>query len=132
MDEIKLSGTERAIPRAEETWTGPSFSPAADIFETDEALFLIAEMPGAAREDVNIDIEGDNLTISGRTRLAVGESESVISQEFTGGRYMRRFVLSEVINQAAIKASFQEGGVLRLTLPKVKQAQPRKIKVEAP
>jgi len=127
MEEIKVSEGQ---PKAEETWTGPTFSPAMDIFETDEALILLADMPGVDKQDISIDLEEDRLTISGQTGPARPERETLLSEEFVAGRYVRRFALSQVIDQAGIVASTSGDGVLRLTLPKVKQAQPRKITVQ--
>jgi len=130
MEDIEVKGGQRGTPRAEETWTGPTFSPAVDIFETDEALVLVADLPGVPRAGISIDLEADQLTIAGETAAAIPTDETVVSREFEGGRFVRRFALSAVIDQSAISASSLAGGVLRLTLPKVRQAQPRKIRVE--
>jgi HSP20 family protein len=130
MEEMEVSTTERRGLKAEETWTGPTFTPTVDIYETEEALTLIADMPGVAKDAVNIDLEKDRLTISGQTAPAVPEGETVIRAEYQGGRYLRRFALSGVIDQSGIKATSLSDGVLMITLPKVRHAQPRKIKVE--
>ncbi len=130
MEEIEVSGSERGVPAAEETRTGPTFSPAVDIFETEQALVLVADMPGVAKEAVSVDLEEDRLTITGETGPAVPESETLVSGEYVGGRYVRRFALSNVIDQSAITATNLGDGVLRVTLPKVKQVQPRKIAIE--
>lgn len=130
MDEVKVTQSEAAAAQAEETRMGPTFSPAVDIFETQEALVLLADMPGVAKEDISIDLEDDRLTITGQTAPAAPAAERLLSQEFVAGRYLRRFALSEVIDRAGIKATMGNDGVLKVTLPKVKQAQPRKITVE--
>ncbi len=130
MEEIGVRASERGVPATEETWTGATFSPAVDIFETDEEMVLLADMPGVAKERVSIDLEDDRLTVLGLTGPAAPETETLISEEYASGRYLRRFALSQLIDRARISAQMGADGVLRLSLPKVKQAQPRKITVQ--
>ena len=112
----------------EQTTPGRVYSPRVDIFEDEEALTIITDMAGVQSEDINIDLREDVLTLSGVPSVAVPEKEEYILQEFETGRYFRQFTLSEVIDQANIKASLTNG-VLRVTLPKVGPAKPRKIQI---
>jgi HSP20 family protein len=130
MEDIRLAEERGGGPGAEETWTGPTYTPEVDIFETDEALVLLADMPGVAKEDVSINLEENRLTISGTTAPATPEGEALVSGEYQAGRYLRRFTLGGVIDRTKIVAQAGGDGVLRLTLPKVQQAQPKKITVE--
>ncbi len=112
----------------EHTTPGRVYSPRVDIFEDEEALTIITDMAGVQSEDISIDLREDVLTLSGVPLVAVPEKEEFILQEFETGRYFRQFTLSEVIDQANIKASLTNG-VLRVTLPKVGPAKPRKIQI---
>jgi HSP20 family protein len=85
-------------------------------------------MAGVESENVNIDLREDVLTLAGVPSVSVPEKEQYLLHEFETGRYFRQFTLSEVIDQANIKASLSQG-VLRVTLPKVGPAKPRKIQI---
>lgn len=115
---------------AEGTRPGPVFIPVADIFETDNDITLLADMPGVRSDRLDIDLRDNTLTLSGDVDPPEGEEGSDILREYQTGRYHRQFTLSEVIDQSRIEASLNDG-VLRLTLPKVEKASPRKITVKA-
>lgn len=114
---------------SEQTTPGPVFVPAVDIFETDHNITLIADMPGVNPDQLDIDLRENTLTISGDVPAMESDKESEVLREYRTGRYFRRFTLSEVIDQARITADIKDG-VLRLSLPKVEKATPRKITVK--
>ena len=126
--EIQAKDKQAVKSATEQTTPGPVFSPVVDIFEDDQALTIVADMPGVPSENVNIDLQNDILTLTGIPSVSVPEKEEHILQEFETGKYFRQFTLSEVIDQAKIKASLNQG-VLRVNLPKVGPAQPRKIQI---
>lgn len=113
---------------AEKTRPGLVFTPDVDIFETDQILTLLADMPGVTPESLTIDLRDDILTISGEAARVTGSSESPLLVEYNTGTYYRQFSLSEIINQGKIDAQLKDG-VLTLTLPKVEKATPRRITV---
>lgn len=113
---------------AEQTTPGLVFSPAVDIFETDREICLVADMPGVASGDINIDLRDGVLTIIGDVKPWEGAEESDVLVEFEIGRYYRQFTLSEVVDQGRIEARLADG-VLRLVMPKAEKAMPRKIAV---
>jgi HSP20 family protein len=120
---------KKALEKTEETtWAGETYEPAVDIWENDRALVLQADVPGVKKDDVEINLDKDVLTISGR--VAVGDYDGLrpVYSEFGVGNFFRRFSLGETIDQAAITADMDEG-VLTVTLPKKEKAQPRKITV---
>ena len=121
--------TEVSAP-AELTKPGPVFTPSVDIFETDRDITLIAEIPGVETETLDIDLREDALTISGQAEAPEGKDEVDVLREYQTGRFYRQFALSEVVDQSKIDARLSEG-ILRLTLPKVEKATPRKITVKA-
>lgn len=127
-----LQAREKAEMRTpvEQTRPGLVFTPAVDIFETDQDISLLADMPGVKAEDLNIDLRENVLTISGDVEASEGPDEMDILREYQMGKYYRQFSLSEVIDQSKIEAELKDG-VLRLRLPKVEKAAPRKIAVNA-
>jgi len=118
-----------AIP-AEQTKPGPVFTPNVDIFETEQAITLLVDMPGVKTDDLNVDLRDDTPTLTGDVSSDVGAPGEKIYVEYETGRYYRQFSLSEVIAQEKIDAKLKDG-VLRLTLPKVEKATPRRIAVQA-
>jgi HSP20 family protein len=118
-----------AVPAApEQTYSGPVYTPAVDIFETDERISLLADMPGVKAEDLKIDLRDSVLTLSGRVGAA--SAETPVLREYASGTYFRQFTLSEHIDQTKIDAKLTDG-VLRLELPKVERAKPRQITVKS-
>jgi HSP20 family protein len=121
--------TEVTAP-AEQTRPGLVFTPAVDIFETDKEITLLADMPGVKAEGLNIDIRENILTLDGDVKSPEGPDEVDVLREYRTGKYYRQFTLSQVIDQGKIDAAMKDG-VLRLRLPKVEAATPRKIAVKA-
>lgn len=115
---------------AEQTRPGPTFTPAADIFETETGLTLLADMPGVKPKDLDIDLRDDILTLAGEVAPPEGPDEVDVLREYRTGKYVRQFTLSEAIDQSKISAHLKNG-VLRLVLPKAEKAVPRKISVKA-
>lgn len=115
---------------AESTRPGVTFTPAVDIFETEKAITLLADMPGVTTDKLNIDLRENTLTLEGDVESPEESEEDVLIREYPVGKYFRQFTLSEVIDQGKIEASLKEG-VLHLNLPKVEKATPRKITVSA-
>jgi len=114
----------------EPTYHGPVYSPAVDIFESEDRISLLADMPGVKPKDLKIDLRDNTLTLSGHVESAAPSSEASILTEFESGTYFRQFTLSEVIDQLKIDAKLSDG-VLRLELPKLERAKPRQITVKA-
>ena len=128
--EMQVKGKQEARTSAELTKSGPTFTPAVDIFETDTEIVLLADVPGVRSEDLDVDLRDDVLTLEGDVLAPEAANETDVLQEYVTGKYFRQFTLSEAIDQAKIDASLTDG-VLRLTLPKVEKATPRKIQVTA-
>jgi len=104
-------------------------TPPVDIYEDQERLYLLADLPGVSTEQVKIDVEKDVLTISA---AFVGEGffpgEAAYS-ELAPVEYFRAFALGEDLDAARISATMRNG-VLELELPKAERAKTKKIKVE--
>ncbi|OPX21125.1 MAG: heat-shock protein Hsp20 [Desulfobacca sp. 4484_104] len=131
MVEKELQPREKeAMPtKTELTRPGRVFLPAVDIYENPEALVLLADMPGVAPDKVMVDLTDDRLTITGEISPPRGEQEQLLVQEYETGNYVREFTLGQIIDQNRIEATMKNG-VLRLVLPKVEKAKPRKIEVK--
>jgi len=113
----------------EQTWPGPVYSPSVDIFENDNCLTVLADMPGVKAQDLKIDLRESVLTLTARVTPLDGPNESDVLREYRSGTFFRQFTLSETIDQANIDAKLTDG-VLRLELPKVEKARPRQISVK--
>ncbi|MFO7598840.1 MAG: Hsp20/alpha crystallin family protein [Candidatus Desulfacyla sp.] len=120
---------EVAAP-AEQTRPGLVFTPAVDIFETEREITLLADMPGVKSKDLDIDLRDNMLTLDGDVKPPEGTAEVDVIREYRTGKYYRQFTLSQMIDQAKIDAELKEG-VLRLRLPKVEAATPRRIAVKS-
>lgn len=128
--EMQVRDKQEAASTAEQTKPGVLFTPAVDIYETEENIVLLADMPGVKNEDLVIDLRDNTLTLTGDVHAPEAEGEQVLFHEYGIGRYYRQFTLSEVVDQEKIDATLKDG-VLHLTLPKAEKAKPRKIEVNA-
>jgi HSP20 family protein len=120
---------KREVEKKQET-TVPSraFLPVTDIFETDQALTVVLEMPGVGKDNVDISVENDILTIEGLINYSKYEGLEPVYTEYNIGHYVRSFQLSSKIEQSEISAGLKDG-VMTLVLPKAEKAKPRKIKL---
>lgn len=131
-NQVATTGSREVASRydgGEATRARSLFSPRTDIYETNEGIVLVAEMPGVAPEDVDITLERGVLTIRGRMPDATHEGYRQIYAEYGEGNYERVFTLSEDIDRESIKAK-QKDGVLTVELPKAPAARSRKIQVK--
>lgn len=126
--QIEVAEKAELVPETEHTRPGPVFVPAVDIFEDADGLTVVADVPGATNDSVEVDLDNDTLTITADAVTAVGDDETDLVTEWTPGRFFRQFSLSERIDQERIEASLTDG-VLRVRLPKVEKAKTRRIAV---
>jgi len=102
-------------------------APPVDIYETDDALVVVADVPGAQRDDIDVTVENGILTLEARTRHA--DPEDVVWREFDLAPYHRRFRLNDAVDPERIRAELKHG-VLRVHLPKAERLRPRRIDVQ--
>jgi len=119
-----------AVDRTERTRETPVYVPRADIYEKDENVILIVDMPGVDDKNIDINLEKNVLTISGYVDPSSPEGFSPAYMEYGLGDYQRSFSLSNEIDRERIEAVVKNG-VLRLTLPKLAAARNRKIEVKS-
>jgi HSP20 family protein len=127
--ELQFRDKQEVQGAGEPTKTGITFVPAVDIYETEEALTLVADMPGVSPEGIRIDLKDNQLTVAGEVFESEGNQERVLLKEYETGNYIRQFALGEVIDQPKITAQLKNG-VLTLVLPKVEKAKPRRIEIK--
>ena len=120
---------KRELQRKEEgTTPARIFLPTTDIYETDQALMVVMEMPGVEKANVGINLEDGVLTVEGRIDFSKYQDLQPVYTEYNIGNYRRSFSLPETVDQEKIRAEMSDG-VLTLTLPKAEKAKPRKIEV---
>lgn len=116
--------------RAEEGITASTWSPAVDIYETPETIIMKADLPGLAREDIEIQLQDNTLSLRGERRFAKDvQQESYLRIERAYGVFQRNFTLPATVQQEKISAVFRDG-VLELVLPKAEEAKSKKIAIE--
>ncbi|MGB2927504.1 MAG: Hsp20/alpha crystallin family protein [Desulfobacterales bacterium] len=128
--EIQVKPKQEVTTASEQMRPGLVFTPSVDIFETDHEITLLADLPGVTTNSLTIDLRENTLTLTGEVEPFEGAGEKDIMIEYEIGKYSRQFTLSSVIDQSKIDAKLADG-VLRLSLPKIEAATPRKIEVKA-
>jgi HSP20 family protein len=126
--ELQVQQKREVESKQEATIPARVFVPATDIFETDEALTVILEMPGIDKDKVDVKVENDVLTIEGWIDFSRYEGLQPVYTEYNIGNYARSFQLSSKIDQDRISAELRDG-VMTLVLPKSEKAKTRKIAV---
>jgi HSP20 family protein len=129
MSEKDLKKTENATA-TERIRNVKTFVPRVDIYETKDAIFLIADMPGVDEKSVNVELEKNILTITGRVNIDETNEKGIVYSEYEIGDYERTFTLSDEIDREKIYATVKNG-TLRLELPKAEKVKPKKIAIKA-
>jgi HSP20 family protein len=126
--ELEVRPKKELTTKEEKTVPARYYVPQTDIYENDEALTLVMEVPGVARNDMVVNLENDTLSVEARIDFGKYEGLEPLYTEYNVGHFARAFTLSSKIDQQAISAELNDG-VLTLTLKKVKEAQPRRIQI---
>jgi HSP20 family protein len=127
----ELTSKEKAVASGERTRREQYFVPEVDIRETDDALWLYADMPGVANDSVRVDLDNDVLRIEGEVSARDYEGLEPMYTEYNVGNWVRRFTLADTQRLAADKVSARlDNGVLEVRLPKVEREKVRRIPVD--
>ena len=113
---------------AERTRSGCCYRPNVDIIEQQDELLVLADVPGAGSESIDVKFEDGTLEIYAAVAPRQDETQSYLLREYGLGDYYRTFQVSESIDAAKISAHYADG-VLTLRLPKAEALKPRKIAV---
>jgi HSP20 family molecular chaperone IbpA len=126
--ELQVQQKREVEKKQESTTPARTYLPVTDIFETEQALTVVMEMPGVDKQNVEVMVENDVLSVAGRIDFSKYEGLQPVYTEYNVGHYARSFQLSNTIDQSRISADLRDG-VITLMLPKAEEAKPRKIKV---
>ena len=126
--EIAVQQKKEVATKEERTVPARYFLPNTDIYETDDALSLIMEVPGVDKKDLDVELEAGTLKVEARIDFSKYEGLEPLYSEYNVGHYARSFALSDKIDPNGISAELANG-VLTLTLRKAKEAVPRRIPI---
>lgn len=125
---LEVQQKKEVAAEEEQTAAGRYYMPYTDIYEKDDALIVVTEMPGVDKAGVDVRVEDGVLHVEGRIDFEKYAGLSPVYTEYNIGHFSRRFSLSSKIDQDKISASLADG-VLRIELPKAAEAQPRRIAI---
>lgn len=115
---------------AEESVSTGTWSPAVDIYETEEEFVVKAEIPEVQQSDIDIRVENNALTIKGERKLQrEGRKENYHRIERAYGTFLRSFLLPGTVDKESIRATFKDG-VLKIVLPKKEEVKPKQIEIK--
>lgn len=126
--ELSVQEKKELVSKGEQTVPARHYVPTTDIYETDDALTVVMEIPGVEKKDIEVKVEDDVLRVEGRLDFGKYEGLEPLYTEYNVGHFARAFTLSNKIDQQQISAQLADG-VLTLTLKKTKEATPRKIAI---
>jgi HSP20 family protein len=107
-----------------------TWAPAVDIYETNDSFVVSADLPGLNKDEIQIDLKDNTLTLKGEKKFEEKVSkDNYIRVERAYGSFVRSFTLPQNVDPEKIKAKYTEG-VLEVTIPKKEEAKPKQIKVE--
>jgi HSP20 family protein len=113
----------------QELRSGNWFVPATDIYETQEKVALVIDMPGVCFDCAHVSVVDDELVVTGHVTHGEDQDDYVLYREYDVGHYHRHFGLPEMIDRNRIEAIMADG-VLTVTLPKVEKVRPRRIPIK--
>ena len=125
---LEVQEKKELVSKEEKIFPSRYFIPNTDIFETDDALILVMEIPGVKRENVEISLENETLRVEARIDYGNYQGLEPLYTEYNVGHFARAFTLSRSLDQQRISAELADG-VLRLVLKKAQDAMPRRITI---
>jgi HSP20 family protein len=120
-----VSGGQSATQQADRA----TMTPDVDIMEDAAGITLLADMPGVSKDRLNVRVESDRLFIEGEVSISIPEALKVFHSEMSNASYQRTFVLGREFDRANIDANLKDG-VLTLRIPRLQEAQPKRIEVK--
>jgi HSP20 family protein len=126
--DLAVQEKKELASKEESTIPARYYVPYTDIYETDDALTVVMEIPGVEKKDVKVDVEDDVLRVEAQIDFKEYSGLDAIYTEYNVGPFQRAFTLGSKIDQEKISAQLDDG-VLTLTLKKTKEATPRSISI---
>lgn len=118
----------RFFDEATRTWEGGTWTPAVDVYETENEIVYTVELPGFEKDDVNISVDEGRLIISGERKFEKESKHNYHQVERWYGNFYRSFLLPTTVDEEKISAQLKNG-LLKVVLPKKEEARPRQIPV---
>lgn len=115
--------------RPEKTALGIIHTPPIEISETDKDVLVCVSMPGIDPKDINVEIMGNSLILSGECKREIKEEQKLHRSEFHYGAFMRRVTLPDYVKGEAAQAEYKNG-ILELRIPKMEEAKRKRIEVK--
>jgi HSP20 family protein len=109
-------------PGGADEWTPP-----VDIYDREDALVMLVDLPGLKREEIGLEVDSDGLTLQGDR--AVGEQQRRLRAERPAGRFRRSFRIGMRIDPAQVRATYREG-VLEIVIPKAEPSKPARLRID--
>ncbi|SHE20717.1 Hsp20/alpha crystallin family protein [methanotrophic endosymbiont of Bathymodiolus puteoserpentis (Logatchev)] len=106
-----------------------ALTPATDIYESKEGVVLYVDLPGVSKSALDIDVDQDILSIKGKVDLTTQENMQATYMDVRANIYERRFTLGDELDSSKIDAKL-DNGVLKLSIPRLEQHQPKKITIK--
>lgn len=130
VDTTRASAPSDAARKSKTGYAEAALTPPVDVVEDDTGITLYADLPGVSKDKLHLEVESDTLTIEAESGLSVPEGLQSSHTEVGLARFRRVFTLSKELDTEKVSAELNQG-VLKLRIPKVAQAQPRRIEVQA-
>jgi HSP20 family molecular chaperone IbpA len=108
----------------------PFLLPPVDVIEDEGGITLYADLPGVARENLDLHVDGENLFIDGKIALEMPKEMEATHVEVARSRFRRVFALSREFDTGKLTADLKQG-VLKLRIPKAEHAKPRRIEISS-
>ncbi|HVE52562.1 MAG TPA: Hsp20/alpha crystallin family protein [Ramlibacter sp.] len=129
-----MNNAVQTTPAAARTQAGakppqPAVVPPVDVFENDNAITLLADLPGVTRDQLQVRVDGDTLVVEATAATQGPQDMQLVYGEAQCPTYRRQFTLSRELDTARVEAQLRDG-VLKLTIPKAEEAKPRRIQVQ--
>lgn len=125
---LEVQEKKELVAKGEKTVPARYYLPSTDIYETDDALTVVMEIPGVEKDRVSVNLENDVLRVEGQIDFSKYEGLEPVYAEYNVGHFSRAFTLSGNIDQQNISATLDDG-VLTLTLKKAKEGMPRRVTI---
>ncbi len=104
--------------------------PLVNLYDKKDELYLVAQIPGVKKEDIEINYQENLLTISGKRMAPSYGKSALLRQEQPEGEFHKTITIPASVKSNDIKAAFEDG-ILKVTLPKSEEAKPKQIKLQA-
>lgn len=121
------SGVPQQLPD-EQARNQPFIVPPVDVFEDESGITVLADLPGVSRDRLGVRVDGDSLILEATAATFQPQDMQLVYGEARYPSYRRQFTLSRELDASRIEASLKDG-VLKLGIPKLEEAKPRRIEV---